>query len=169
MSDLHAFDLQEFIDHYNCKYYVESGTSEDTIDYALRFPFIRVYSIDPNPELVQETRQRFWYNNRVQIFERTHDTAFYELARIIPSEYSAVVWLTDHYFPKNIEQLAKIRPGKKDVIIVNNHYCENLMDFVYISKYFGFTHKVKRADLGYSGKGLVLTPARHGQSKVAVA
>ena len=158
MGDLRAFDLQEYIDYYNCLYYVESGGSEDTIEYALHFPFKRIYTIDHRTEITDQLKQRFWFNNRVQVFSRVHDTAFYELARMVPNEYSAVIWLSDHYLPQNLDQLSKIRPAKKDVIIVDSNRCCELADIMYLHKYFGLTHSIHNAMLGKHGKGLVLAP-----------
>lgn len=169
MGDLRAFHLQEFVDDFNCRYYLESDASEDSIDYALHFPFERVYALDHRSEVVSEIKLRFEYNNRVDVFERTHESAFYEFARIVPNEYSAVVWLTSPYFYKDLEQLAKIRPAKKDVIILDNKNCVRLGDLVYISKYFGLTHEIQNALLGASGKGLVLVPIKTIMMRRAVA
>jgi hypothetical protein len=164
VGDLRAFDLQDYVDQYNCRYYVESGTTEDSIDYALRFPFERVYSIDIKVELVEFINKSYWFNKRVQAFNRVLSTAFYELVRMVPHEYNAVIWLYDDYVTQNIEQLAECRPAKTDIIIINNVYCSQLQCFAHIHKYFGLTHFISNAALGDNGKGLVLTPIKIYQS-----
>lgn len=156
MGDLRAFNLQNYVENYNCAYFVAAGSTENSLDHAVHYSFMRVWSLDTNLEFINKMRERYKFNPRVGLFERTHDAAFYELVRMVPFEYNAVVWISHN--SDDIEKLAQVRPAKKDVVIINNSICSKLSDFVYINKFFGTTHHIETASLGASGNGIILFP-----------
>lgn len=163
MSNICNFNLQSYVDDYNCAYYLEAGSDKNSIEHALKFTFFRIFSLDPRAEFIEEARYFYHFNPRIHLFVRTHEQGFYELAKMVPNEFNAVVWISDtqhHRMNQAIEQLAAARPAKTDVVIIDSKLCTELADFVFISKYFGLTHHIHQASLGAKGTGLVLIPTK---------
>lgn len=163
MSNLCNFNLQSYIDDYNCTYYLEAGSDKNSIEHALKFPFFRLFSLDPREDFIEQARYFYHFNPRVHLFVKTHDNAFYEVAKMVPHEFNAVIWISDTQsfkMKQSVEQLVSARPSKTDVVIIDSKHCSELADLVFISKYLGLTHHIHRATLGIGGQGLVLIPAK---------
>ena len=97
MGDLQQHNLQSFIQDYNCKQFVETGTGKGTgLSYACSFPFESLYSIEIVPELYEHCVQVFKSDERVSLI---HDNSLDGLRTILSSlsDDPTFFWLDAHF------------------------------------------------------------------------
>lgn len=93
MGLLQTFDLQPLIDKYNLKIYWDLGTgSGECLNYALKFNFEKVYSVDLDEEFIQNMSH---LKDRVELIQGYSTDV---LRKYIPlmDERSIVWWIDDH-------------------------------------------------------------------------
>jgi hypothetical protein len=113
------FPLQILVAKFGCRYFAENDTGDgEIINLALRSPFIRLYALNRSPEILDSQKRRFQDNERVQLFQKTHDSAWLELVRLVPSEQPAVFWI---HATENVGRcltiMARLRFRRADVIM----------------------------------------------------
>jgi len=144
------FDLQLCCEEYSCSYFVRASDKSDVdaLLYALRFPFIKIYSLSGDGDKLPLVRKRFTDNTRVQIFHNAHGHSFFEMSRMVPAAYPAVFALTAHenILVQWLSEISANRPRKQDIILVKNLESNDSLIFNQISRFFGYTHKVGLED-----------------------
>jgi len=64
MGSITQFDLNIYIDNYNCKTYVETGTGmAECLSYAIKYPFIKLYSVELDEDLVNQAKNKININS----------------------------------------------------------------------------------------------------------
>ncbi len=140
MGVIYFFNLQEFIDIFNLNIFIESGTGEgDGIDYAIRFSFKKIYSIEYIDEVAKRAKERF-PDERVRIIEGDSSTWFRRFLPLLQGD-NILFWLDAHFpgldhtrenkimnVPNNINTplenelraIKSVRPNNRDVIIIDD-------------------------------------------------
>lgn len=132
------FDVAKLKEKNNCEIFVETGTFKgDGVDYATRFGFKKIYSIEIFDELAQKAKQRFANNSSVEII---HANSKEGLEIIMDKlDGNCIFWLDAHFPGSDIgeksydeeadekinmpllEELKLIASrGKDDVILVDD-------------------------------------------------
>jgi len=69
MGTIRDFELSDYIKKYNLEYFVETGTFKgDGVEYALRYDFKEINSIEIDKDLWEECRKKFLNNKQVKIW-----------------------------------------------------------------------------------------------------
>ena len=80
MGSLRHFDLHQYIEKYNIKYLVETGTYRgDSIAYALEFKFKHIYTIELDKEFYEYSNKRFQNNQNVTVLNNTSEKGLIEI------------------------------------------------------------------------------------------
>lgn len=140
MGVIYFFNLNDFIQRYKLNVFIESGTGEgDGIDYATRFPFKKIYSIEYVDEVANRAESRF-KDERVRIIQGDSSTW---LRRVLPLlEGDRILFWLDAHFPgldhtkenkimnvskeintpleNELRAIKSSRPNNKDVIIIDD-------------------------------------------------
>jgi hypothetical protein len=132
------FDLEKIKSENDCKIFVETGTYKgEGVDYALRFGFDKIYSIEIFDELAEKAQKRF---KNVPNVEIVHNNSVDGLISIMDKLDSNCVFWLDAHFPGSdigakdydeekdeklnmplLEELKLIAArGHKDVILVDD-------------------------------------------------
>src|SRR5580658_5886263 len=140
MGTLEKFQLGYFIDRFNAKTLVETGTGTGrSVRYAKAFPFDAIYSIEIVAEQVEKLRPEFAADPRIHLIN-AESTA--SLREIIPEiKGNAVFWLDAHFpgadlglnkytesgdlavslpLQHELEMIRDMRPGFTDVILIDD-------------------------------------------------
>jgi len=97
MGTIRRFDLQEIIDKYDSKVFVETGTLYgDGVDYALGYSFEKVISIEIEPELYEKAIKKYKGNDRVEIILGDSSTVLDNLIKDIDNN---IIYFLDAHFP----------------------------------------------------------------------
>jgi len=157
MGNLKFFDLKYYIEKYNAKTFIETGTAQGHgLEYASQFEFDKLYSVEFSTELYQICIEKFKDNKKVNIFNTTSKNGLETIFQK-KIENNIVFWLDAHYpyadvsptfdnynkgddelrlpLEKEIRLIHEKRPNSKDVIIVddlriyedNNYECGNIL------------------------------------------
>lgn len=119
------FPLQPLVARCGCKYFAENDTGDgEVLNLALRSPFIRLYALSSNEVSLAAQKQRFQDNERIQLFQRTHTSAWFELVRLVPSDQPTVFWI---HAVENVGRclmiISRLRSQRADVILFEpGHY-----------------------------------------------
>ena len=98
MGQLYAFNLDEFFKNYGIKNYVETGTGEGiSLEYAAKYPFKNLYTIDIDGELVASGKQKFKTDSRISFFHDYSTAAFLDIFTSIKNE--PTLFFLDAHFP----------------------------------------------------------------------
>ena len=96
MGSLSRFNLNRIIANYNTTYLFETGTWKgDSVAYALKYPFTRIYSSEIMPEIAQRARERFKNYPRVEIITHNSTEALQEKYSSIQG--NCIFWLDAHF------------------------------------------------------------------------
>jgi hypothetical protein len=140
LGTIRRFNLARLIKEYKATNFFETGTFRgDGVDYALKFPFLQITSVEIIPEISNEAKERFFNNDNVKIITADSVSA---LTNELPAiKTNCVFWLDAHfpgadagitsYDSENaeevrlplIKELQTIRDSRKkfkDVIIVDD-------------------------------------------------
>jgi hypothetical protein len=118
MGQITAFNLQDFIDDYGIKLYFETGTGEGiSLEYALKYKFDKLYSVDIDGELITNAKNKFQNNQNVELI---HDYSTNAIKTYLPTidKESPIFFFLDAHFPgadfHKISYEESIREFKKD-------------------------------------------------------
>ena len=141
MGALFRHNLQDYIDKYNLKQYVETGTGKgECLEYANRYDFDGLYSVDIDEELYYEACRKFSKNKNINLFNSL-STDF--LLNLSLSKEPTLFFLDAHFpgadfhkctyeesirthqkdaFPleSEIKIITRIRNTSKDVFIIDD-------------------------------------------------
>lgn len=96
MGTIRRFDLGRIIKEYHTPDFFETGTFRgDGVDYALKFPFRQVNSVEIVPEIAGEAKQRFATNGNVKIMNADSVSALRDTLPGIKT--NCVFWLDAHF------------------------------------------------------------------------
>jgi hypothetical protein len=99
MGHLQAFDVQNLIDSFNLKGYIETGTGVgDSLSHALKFEFQQLFSIDFDKELYQRALINF-PDSRLKLINNLSRLALPEILKNISTKDNFLFFL-DAHFPK---------------------------------------------------------------------
>ncbi len=135
MGTITKFNLQMYIDKYNSKNFIETGTYTGiAVDYAIQFKFDTILSIELIKDFADKCKEKFKNNTNVTII---NDTSVNGLS-VLPSGNS-IFWLDAHlpnfYRPeyngnylsdistplqKELELIKSIRDISQDVFIIDD-------------------------------------------------
>lgn len=137
---LKHINLSNFIQRYNVKTFVESGTGRgDGLFNALKFPFESYYSIEIMEDQIESLRRMFKNSKNVTILPGISFEVFEEILPKIDN--NIFFWLDAHYpgadlglkgfederdldvrlpLSKEIETISRLRAGFKDVIVCDD-------------------------------------------------
>ena len=97
MGQLKNFNLNTYIDKYNCQIFVETGTGTgEGLSYACNFPFHFLFSIEIYKEVYDVVSQRFSNNANVKLINSDSITGIEEIFKE-HSEKNCLFWLDAHY------------------------------------------------------------------------
>ncbi|MCB0413002.1 MAG: hypothetical protein KDD50_01630 [Bdellovibrionales bacterium] len=200
MGIIRHFDLKKFKTNYGLKHFFETGSFKgEGIKHARKFDFEKIWSSEIMDEYVQLCQDRFAEDSRVKIYKGTS-------ADIITNEVSkldgpTLFWLDAHFpgadgglreydeekdfhlkFPlqREIELIAKVRLGQKDVFIIDDLWIYDESEFQsgYLPEYitppkdrsidfiienFGNTHHIIRC---YDHEGYIILIPKEFDPKV---
>jgi len=120
MGELKKFDLKYYIDKYNIKTFIETGTYKgDAIKYALNFGFEKIFSIELITSIYQECVEIFKNEDRVILL---NDNSINGLKKILTSYNVGITlfWLDAHLpqIHKEFDNSIEINYNKnKDILI----------------------------------------------------
>jgi hypothetical protein len=142
MGELFLHDLQKYIDEWECSVFVETGTGVGTgIEFALRYPFSKLYSIEYVEELYEACLESF-DDSRLTLLNHDSLTGLKQILEENKDVPSMLFWLDAHFpgadfgfnsydhmidvpelhkpLAAEIELIAKSRPDKNDVFIIDD-------------------------------------------------
>jgi len=97
MGTLRHFNLQQFIQDFNCKFLVETGTYKgDSVDYAMQFGFDKIYSIELYDKLAIKAQEKFKKYKHIEII---HDSSSNGLKSILDELNGNCIFWLDAHFP----------------------------------------------------------------------
>ncbi len=117
MGELKHFNLNDYIQKYNIEYLIETGTYHgDAVEYALKFKFKKIYSVELLKENYEFSVNRFKNNEKIVLFNNTSRNGLLEI--LIKYEIgNCIYWLDAHlpnfynkFFGKNYKE-------EKDILI----------------------------------------------------
>jgi hypothetical protein len=96
MGNVSIYDLGELISKFNCQCFVETGTLYgEGVEYAGRFEFNKIISIEIEPDLAEDCRQRFLEDDRVTII--TGDSSVEMKTALEMVDGPCIYWLDAHF------------------------------------------------------------------------
>ena len=140
MGTIRQFNLARLIKEYRATNFFETGTFRgDGVNYALKFPFLQITSVEIIPEIANGAKERFTENKNVKIVTGDSATALRDELPAIKN--NCIFWL-DAHFPgadagitaydsekaeevrlplvKELQIISTLRKKFKDVIIVDD-------------------------------------------------
>lgn len=140
MGAIYKHNLQDYINKYNLKYYVETGTGEGTcLMHCLKFNFKEYYSIEIYKQIFDEAIKKFNFNKNCNIIL---GNSYEVLPSILNKIDDNVLFFLDAHFPgadfhfetytstkdydtrlplkKEIETIVNNRDIKNDVFIIDD-------------------------------------------------
>jgi len=140
LGTIRQFNLGRLIKEYKAPNFFETGTFRgDGVDYALKFPFFQITSVEIIPEIANEAKERFSNNDNVKIITADSVSALRDELPAIKT--NCIFWL-DAHFPgadagitaydsenaeevrlplvKELEIISTVRKKFKDVIVVDD-------------------------------------------------
>jgi len=97
MGSISTFALSDYINRYNCKIYLETGTGiAECLQYAIKFPFTEFYSIELDDDLVKEAKIKVNQEN-VTIINNFSTEALKELIPNLNKNESVLFFLDAHF------------------------------------------------------------------------
>lgn len=94
MGALYHFDLQPWITKYNLVSYVETGGGLGTcLEWALKYPFERTYSVELDPEFSQELSRKFPLSHIINDYSTV---GLESILRILPED-PCLFWHDAHF------------------------------------------------------------------------
>ena len=99
MGQITAFNLEDFIKKYNITHYFETGTGEGvSLEYASKYNFQKLYSVDLDEELFKRAENRFKNDERIILVNNYSTEAIKNLLPTIENE-STILFFLDAHFP----------------------------------------------------------------------
>jgi hypothetical protein len=96
MGSIRRFDIASCIKKYQLPYFVETGTWRgDSLAYAAKFSFKKLYSIEIVPEIAEQARKRFQNDRRIKILTGSSHLLFPDILKEIDG--NALFWLDAHF------------------------------------------------------------------------
>lgn len=87
--------LREYTQRYNLKIFVETGTYHGDMIQAMKSLFQNIYSIELSRELYERARDRFKYDNRIELI---HGDSSKQLCSLMSKiDKPTLFWLDGHY------------------------------------------------------------------------
>jgi len=144
MGQLTAFNLNEFINEFDVKTYFETGTGVGiSLDYANKFNFDKIYSIDIDSELIENSKKKFGSINKINLINDLSKNALNKILPTLNNEEPILFFLDAHFpgadfhkisyeesirtykedaFPleQELNIIKSIRNNSKDVIIIDD-------------------------------------------------
>jgi hypothetical protein len=95
MGELVIFDLNQFIENFGCKTYIETGTGMGVcLSHALKYPFTEFYSIELDGDLANDASVKFPKANII------HNYSSKGLKELLPKiNDNPVLFFLDAHFP----------------------------------------------------------------------
>ena len=113
MGALTYFNLTDFINHYGCETYVETGTGTgNCLRHALKFNFKANYSIDMDEGLITDAEREFKEDN-VEFINKISTEALDELIPKLPKDKAILFWLDAHYPEADFRGLSHVESVEK--------------------------------------------------------
>jgi hypothetical protein len=98
MGSIQIFSLTEYIENFNCKTYVETGTgAAECLTHAITFPFEKYYTIDIDGDLIEKAEATF-NNPKITFIHNYSSIALQELVPTLPKD-EPVLFFLDAHFP----------------------------------------------------------------------
>lgn len=98
MGSITQFDLNIYIDNYNCRTYVETGTGmAECLSYAIKYPFIKLYSVELDEDLVNQAKNKININSVEIINDYSTNALENKILKELPKE--PVLFFLDAHFP----------------------------------------------------------------------
>jgi hypothetical protein len=98
MGQITFFDLNGIIENFKCTAYVETGTGIGvSLEYALRFPFEKYYTIDIDKELMESTKSKL--DSSKVTFVNGLSTESLKLILPELDKYESVLFFLDAHLP----------------------------------------------------------------------
>lgn len=133
MGTLKTFNLGKFIDEYQVDTFIETGTYlGDSLDYASKFNFKTLYSIELLDEYYQKSLERFNHNEKIFLIKNNSVDGLISLLPKL-SDCKCLFWLDAHL------------PDFYDVNYGNN-YTENEKIFVPLEQELSSLKKFKNIE-----------------------
>jgi Flp pilus assembly protein TadD len=142
MGILADFDLAQIREKFGCRFLIETGTGRGGgVDYARRFGFERVFSIEIAPELAAGATKRFADDPSVSIINTDSETGLRQSLANVPRDTPVVYWLDAHFpgadyglakydtetnidrrlpLQREMELIASLRPIAGDVFLIDD-------------------------------------------------
>lgn len=138
-------ELLPIVERFECKYFAENDIGDgEILNLALQSPFIRLYALNADAKTLEKQKQRFQDNERVQLFQRTHAAAWFELVRIVPSDQPAVFWVHPvENVGRCLSVVARQRPRREDVLVFEVGRYHGVLQMA--ERFFGHTHRLDRS------------------------
>lgn len=142
MGELNQHNLEEYINTYGCKHFIETGTGIGTgLQYAKQFSFLKLFSIEYMKELYNGCLLRFKGDNRITLLNTDSITGLEQILGELDS--TPILFWLDAHFPgadfnynsyhhysdnkklhmplkDEIELITTIRDTSKDVFIIDD-------------------------------------------------
>ena len=98
MGVLKDFDLEQLIERYGCRAFVETGTGAgEGVAYAASCGFELIYSVEIMHGLALAVALRFAKDQRITIIHGKSESGLKEAVQEIPPSMPVVFWLDAHY------------------------------------------------------------------------
>lgn len=142
MGRLFNLNVTSYIEQYDLKTFVETGTGEgDTLEHMLIYGFSKYHSIEIDPNIYNRCLNRFWRTPHVQLYNGSSYDKLGEILPTIPKDRGILYWLDAHFpgadsgfasydaekdvnlripLQAEIELIKQLRPNSKDVICIDD-------------------------------------------------
>lgn len=144
MGEITSFNLSEFIEKYKIDIYFETGTGQCTsLEYASKFNFKKLYSVDIDEDLYQSAKNKFIDNEKIVLLNDLSTNAIIQTVPTISKDYNVLFFLDAHFpgadfhkityeesiikykeiaFPliEELKLITDLRDMSKDVIIIDD-------------------------------------------------
>lgn len=98
MGSIQIFDLKKYVEDFNCKIYVETGTgAAECLSHAVSYPFEQLYTVDVDGELIEKA-QALFNNPRITFIHNYSSEALINLVPTLPKD-EPVLFFLDAHFP----------------------------------------------------------------------
>lgn len=141
MGELYLHNLQNYIDQYNCKYFIETGSGKGTgITHALKYNFEKLYSIEIIEDLYNYCNSKF-RDSRLSFINDNSINGLSSILNLV-DEKPCLFWLDAHFpgadfhynsydhlsevpelhkpLKQEINLIKNLRPLSKDVFIIDD-------------------------------------------------
>jgi hypothetical protein len=135
MGLLTKFDLKAYMEEYNAKTFIETGTCfGEGVQYAATFNFDKIYSIEYMESFYLNCKKKFSYDSRIEIINNKSTDGLIDLFEN-NNMGNIVFWLDAHYpyddhnsgeleirlpLEMELEIIKKYRKSNNDVILIDD-------------------------------------------------